>query len=210
MRISEFESEILEIYGFYWRTQSALAILKSQKVSPALLDLRIEYSIPHFGLSSNVLNSETLRMALLALGQYESRIQNDIFLSLVTKLEQFLSHLACIASVPNYHKKPLGPLQEAVESEYGLAPCMELELIDEVRLRRNAMMHHVARVTQEYLNAVMLNHLVSKSSGRIADPTHLTRVDANPSYIAYVVDLMIRYARLYAHKSSRSSGAVVT
>lgn len=119
------------------------------------------------------------------------RATTDYFFTLISHFELFLSQAIVLKG--GSPDGTLGKLMVRAGQLYGLPVCAETELADEVRERRNVLIHHFGAANQRYLNAAscaaLPAHIQSTLVGQI--------LNIDDDYLAYVSDVLISYSLLF-------------
>ncbi len=94
MTKSDLERELLEIFRTYWRIRAGLALFRQHRAGDPDGALALDYrNVPIFGNVSGPISVETVDAALHSVARYErERLITDVFLLLISRFEQFLSH----------------------------------------------------------------------------------------------------------------------
>lgn len=193
MTLTTFEESILDVLRSYWRIRSSMLYLKHDD-SSGWGDLPIEYhGIFQCGVATNFLVSETLAHAINELDEYAcNRLTNDLFLSMISYLERFLSDkLSGIGRAPT---GTFGNLQMRAERAYRINGD-EIDFINEIRERRNSLIHHSSQVTAQY--RAVCNKAVQLYPSFVRDPNTVTTLDSTPEYLSFVAHSIIQYSRKF-------------
>jgi hypothetical protein len=191
MTAAQLVVRLKEALAAYWRQRAALRIYSAYADHPDLRLERLDYKgVPEFGIASGFLQSEALPEALAALEDYfASRLAPDTFLALLANFETFFVHQ--IQARGGGGTGTLGALQHALQLLYHI-PSNRVEDLDEIRERRNAVIHHGGRITPKYRAAAAKVWI--RSAGNIADPHLVAVLSITPEYLSYVVDALCKYA----------------
>ena len=192
MSTSQFEGAVLETIRSYWRIKAALAVYHKYAKSPEMKSNRVYYTeIPQHGIVINFIAEETLEQALNQITDYSSRrLAKDVFLALISHLEELFSNFLVSRGQPP--QGTFGHLQKSVQRLHHI-PNHIIEELDEIRERRNCIIHHAGAVQPRYTNAAL--QVFSRSGGWVADPSTVTNLDVSSGYLSYAGDVIIRYAR---------------
>ncbi|WP_124485244.1 MULTISPECIES: hypothetical protein [unclassified Burkholderia] len=131
-----------------------------------------------------------------ALREIESYVKNgraitDFFFAVISHFESFLS--AALAAKAQSTDGTLGQLMARAKQGYAIPTSPETEMADEVRERRNMLVHHRGVAQQRYVSVASVtslpSHIRSTALGQV--------LAIDDSYFAYVCDGLITYARLF-------------
>ncbi len=188
MNTAQFQAATLEIVKSYWRIKAANALYRS---SPLTATDRLEYAnVPAVGLVTQDFTSETVAEAMSALQSYVARrLPRDLFLALIAEFESRV--IVKLRSLGELEDGTLGALQNRLQARIRL-PQTLLDDLNEIRERRNAMIHHGDIATRKYViaSAAVLPracHFVTATGvGDNVGPTE--------SYLTYSADVLVRYS----------------
>lgn len=119
------------------------------------------------------------------------RAATDFFLTIISHFEAFLS--AVLGARGLSTEGTLGALIARANVAYAIVQSSHTELVAEVRERRNAIIHSHGRAVQRYIAAATAPSLPS----HIRSVTYGQVLTIDDSYLAYVCDGLIAYARQY-------------
>lgn len=178
-----------EVLRNYWRQRIALKLFKLSSIKHNDVPY-IEYvNIPQLGDVANFLVREETQVALVSVEtNLENRVPRDLFIALLANFESFLSEALVLCGVTP--SGTLGRLQNMVQQNYTV-PGNSIEKVDEIRERRNALIHHNGIIDSKYVNAA--NKVIFPPW--VLDPTLLTAVEVTPEYLTYVAATLIEYAK---------------
>ncbi len=188
MNHAQFAAEALDILRNYWRIKAANAFNRSlQNEASGCL----EYSnVPAVGFSQNCFNSEPLETVGAALDQFiVERLPRDFFLALIAVIESRIG--TRLVSLGESSDGTLGALQNRIQAQLSL-PQVLIEDFDEVRERRNIMIHHEDLANGRYVVAV--NAVLPRSTSFVVPVVSGQRVHLTENYLAYAADVLVRYS----------------
>jgi hypothetical protein len=191
MTAAQLAASLKGTLAAYWRQRAALRLYSTYANHSDLQIERLEYDgVPEVGVASAFLQSETLLEAVTALEDYfKVRLAPDTFLALLSDFESFLVHH--IQARGGSGTGTLGTLQRSLENLYTI-PSYLVEEVDEIRQRRNILIHHGGQINAEYQRAAA--NVWQRSAGIIADPSSVTNLSVTPEYLSYVVNSLSQYA----------------
>lgn len=194
MSPADLKREIFEVLSGFWQIRAAMAYLRTSIAVTVTDATPLQFdNVPQYGLAAGFFGAETLGTSLRNLDTYENgRMVNDIFLALLARLEIFLSDK--LASAGLIHTGTLGKLQNNAQAHYGITG-IEVDCMDEVRERRNTIIHNHGAITPNY--AAAANKVVGVSGGHVVAPGTITKVEATATYLSYAADVLIRYSSKY-------------
>lgn len=190
MTPSDLERDALDVLRNFWRMRAALAFLRAEAEprSRELQAIEVRFdNIPPSSLSTAILGGEALQAVLSAIADFEvTRLRNDVLLAMIARLEAYMSdRLRAASSLPN--DATFGRLQRACETMVAI-PQHRIEALDEVRERRNALIHHHGAATPRYLQAA--SKLPSLPATQVG-----TVIITDDSYLSYAVGTLVEYGR---------------
>jgi hypothetical protein len=188
MSAAGFHEATLDLLRNYWRIKAANALYR---ISPNLAEDRLEYSgVPAVGGLAHHFASETVTDATSALDHFiVQRLPRELLLALIAEFEGRIG--ARLVSLGEPNDGTLGTLQYKIQSKVLLIPNL-VDDLNEIRERRNAMIHHGDVAHAKY---VAVCHAVLPR----ADPFVKTvvvgdNVIPNEAYLTYSADVLIRYS----------------
>jgi hypothetical protein len=186
------ETSVLDTLLAYWRIKAAIAIYRGYSAHGELGIKAIGYdNVPQHGHATAFLQKETVAQATDAIDRYiEDRLARDLLLALIAHFESFLGYV--LAQAGQAPSGTLGNLQASVQGIHTI-PQGTIDDFDEVRERRNALIHDHGQIGQRYRNAA--TKVFARSSGWVTDPATITVIDVPPGYLSYVGDIVVSYAR---------------
>jgi len=178
----------------YWRIRAANAAMIVFSESELWTNLSLEFeNVP----ASSELPAPLPASFIELREEIENYIVNgrastDFFLALIAQFEAFLSAVLVLRGKSD--EGTLGALTTRAEAEYGIAASsMEVEVVSEIRERRNAIIHNHGFANQRYLSAASTASVFSYC-GHIAIGQKLEIDDV---YLSRVADGLIAYARRF-------------
>jgi hypothetical protein len=188
MTPAQFQLIALEIVKNYWRIKAAAAFYGT---SHSETNVNLEYSnIPSVGIASSHFGTETVRDATVALDDFiDTQLPRDLFFALISEFEGRLS--VRLVSLGAQAGGTLGNKQNKIQARIAVPPDL-IQDFDEIRERRNAMIHYADLAHPKYVVAaasVLLRanpHVKAVVVGENVSPTE--------TYLAYAADVMIRYS----------------
>jgi hypothetical protein len=188
MNPAQFQSVTLEILKNYWRIKAANALYRSSTVLAAD---RMEYAnVPVVGVVGNNFASEAVSDAIPALhGYIARRLPRDLFLALIAEFESRI--VVRLRSLGEPEDGTFGTLQNRIQSRIPV-PQTLIDDLNEVRERRNAMIHHGDIATPRYVAA---SAIVSLRAGHFVIAA-VTGDNVSPTerYLTYSADVLVRYS----------------
>ncbi|WP_437841769.1 hypothetical protein [Sorangium sp. So ce1153] len=186
----DLEREVLDVLRNFWRMRAALIFLRQEAESKvtALGRLTVRFdNVPNCSVAPDFLHGETLDTTLSGIASFEqSRMRNDVLLAMISRIELYFSdRLAALGRLPS--DATLGRLQRLCES-MAVVPRKFIESFDEVRERRNVIIHHHGIATARYAQA----------ASRIPSLSSLlpgVSVVTDESYLSYAADVLVQYGR---------------
>ena len=185
----QLEELLKEILRSYWRQRIAVRLFKLSTIQHSSVQT-IEYiGIPELGFATGFLSQEATQAALDSVEKnLNERLPQDLFIALLAKFESFLAQALVLQG--STVSGPLGVLQTAVQNHYSV-PSSVIDRLDEVRERRNILIHHDGRINAKYSAAAQ--KVIFQPW--VEDPTSLSIIAISPEYLTYVVDTIVTYAR---------------
>lgn len=186
----DLEREVLDVFRNFWRIRAALTFLRQEASAgiSALKALEIHFdNVPSCSATSHIFGNETLDTALSGIELFEQdRLRNDVLLAMISRLEMYLSdRLVAAGSLPV--DATFGRLQRVCEAMVAV-PQAQIDALDEVRERRNAIIHHRGVATTRYLlAAAKVPTVTAVSAGSI--------IITDDAYLSYAVDSLVSYGR---------------
>lgn len=185
---ADFEASAREVVENYWRIRAALKLMQPI-IKNDTQPLRFE-GIPQVGCMSGLLRTETISEAHTSLGAYAAhRLSRDMFLALIAAFERRLINWLTTAGQGS--SGTLGFLQNTVQKTTSL-PSDLIEDLDEVRERRNALMHHDGLADDKYVAASIKVH--SRTPSHIPIVVIGTPIVPDGRYLTYAADVLARYS----------------
>jgi len=188
MNPTQFQTAALELLKNYWRLKAANAIYRS---SQDVVENRLEYSnVPAVGLAANQFNSESVEDAMSALQDFVvHRLPRDLFFALIAEFESRI--VARLFSLGETVNGTLGQLQSRIQNRL-VVPQSLIEDLNEIRERRNAIIHHGGKADLKYVTA---SAAVLPRANLFVNVT-VAGDDVNPTegYLAYSTDVLVRYS----------------
>jgi hypothetical protein len=176
----------------YWKIRAANA-LTIRFAQGAWLAIELHFdNIP----ASAYLQAPPKVPANLVLGEIDSyitggRAARDYFFAVIAHFELFLSKAIVLRG--GSADGTLGQLMNKAQQLYGFAVSSTTELADEIRERRNVLIHHGGVANQRYLNSASSAALPANI--RLTVMGQILLIDDN--YLAWVCDSLISYSLLF-------------
>jgi|GEM_PF-4828845 len=191
MGYTDLEQNVLDSLKIYWRIQVALAAMEVRRGEWKHMQLRFE-NVPQQGLATGYLQNETVDQSIGEIKKYSStRFLNDIYLLMISHLEQYLSNFLLTNGQPS--EGTFGQIQKSAETFKGLNST-KIFLVDEIRERRNAIIHHHGKVTDKYIVAATA---AIPYATVLSDPHIMTDVNTDAKYLTHVADTILSYGKLF-------------
>ncbi|QYJ19973.1 hypothetical protein KYT87_20090 [Achromobacter sp. ES-001] len=191
--LSDFQKNTQVCLHSYWQIRAANAAMMHFTQSGPWTTLPLEFgNLPH---TAQVPPPQKVPVSA-ALREIESYIKNgravtDFFFAVISYFESFLS--AALAAKTLSTDGTLGQLMARAKQGYSLPTSPETEMADEVRERRNMLVHHQGVAQQRYVSVASVTSLPD----HIRSATLGQALSIDDSYFAYVCDGLITYARLF-------------
>lgn len=188
MTPSQFQNVALDILRNYWRIKAASALYA---LSPEVAEDTLEYTnVPAVGTVANLLTSEPSADAMSALQDFTvRRLPRDLLLALIAEFESRL--VARLSALGEPTTGTLGELQRRIERKLAIAPSLIKDL-DEVRWRRNAMIHNGDKADAKYVAA---SAAVQPRAHPYVKPAAIgDNVSPDADYLTYATDVLVRYS----------------
>ena len=188
----KLEHSIFESLRNHWRIKAALATYRMFSTYKELDAKLVSYrGIPYYGVANNFIIDEDIDQAINQIHSYsKERLVKDTFLILLSHTEEFFSD--AINNAGQVPSGTFGSLQYTIQSIHPIAITV-IEDLDEIRERRNALIHHNGKITPKYI--LTANKVYNRSNSMVANPKTVTSVDISDEYLSYVADVVIRYSR---------------
>jgi hypothetical protein len=188
MNPAQFRVMTLETLKNYWRIKAANALYGA---STDVVIERLEYTnVPAVGFTAQDFASEVTTDALLALQTYIARrLPRDLFLALIANFEARV--IARLRSLGEPEDGTLGTLQSRIQARISLAPAL-IEDLNEIRERRNAMIHHADVAGPKYVAAAGVVSL--RAAPFVNQAVVGDNVMPVENYLAYAGDALVRYS----------------
>lgn len=188
MTPARFRSTTLDLLKNYWRIKAANALYRSTRRVTAD---RLEYSnVPAVGFASNQFVSESVVDASLALNTFVlQRLPRDLLLALIAEFESRL--VARLRSLGQPEDGTLGALQTKIQAKTTVPPTL-IEDLNELRERRNAMIHHADIAGAKYVAAS--TSVLPRAAHFIKVTSVGDNVSPTEGYLAYAADVLVRYS----------------
>jgi hypothetical protein len=184
----QFQAEALEILKNYWRIKAAIALYGASTVGT---NINLEYAnIPAVGITSNHFGVESVKDAISALHDFiDRRLPRDLFLALIAEFEGRLSDR--LVSLGEREGGTLGNLQSKIQDSISLHPDLINDL-NEVRERRNAMIHHADLADAKYVDAAAA--VLPRANPHVKAVVVGENLSPTETYLTYAADVMVRYS----------------
>lgn len=188
MTPAQFQAAGQEILQNYWRINAANAVYGSLEI-PATA--RLDYTnTPAVGLAQIPAATESVADAISALNSFiAQRLPRDLFLALIAEFESRV--IFRLASLGLSTAGTLGQLQRRIEANLHPATVL-VEDLDEVRERRNAMIHHADIAGADYVAASAL--VLPRAAPFVTATAIGDRITPTASYLTYAIDVLVRYS----------------
>ncbi len=193
MTLTQLENNLLKTLRTYWRIRAGSTALQSNVDAHPLMGQVLHFeSIPKCNSANPLIAPEQIGAMFQEVGDYISsgKLSVTFFLQLISHVEGFLCAQLSLKSLSI--DGTLGQLQNRCESAYLIGSANKLRM-NEIRERRNSIIHHAGAVTQKYVAAA--NHVFGDSGGAIPDPGTIVSLEISACYLSYCVDTLIDYAR---------------
>jgi hypothetical protein len=184
----EFHLIALEIVKNYWRIKAAIALYGASTVGT---NVNLEYAnIPSVGIASNSFGVESVKDAISALHDFiDRRLPRDLFLALIAEFEGRLSDR--LVSLGEQEGGTLGNLQSRIQDSISLHPDL-IDDLNEIRERRNAMIHHADLADAKYVTAATA--VMPRATPYVSAAVVGENLSPTETYLAYAADVMVTYS----------------
>lgn len=185
---------MLNTLKMYFRMRAAVAIMRELDDNE-FSGVPINFTnLPNINSTNNLLGYETAEILFSELFKQinDGHLSIDIFLRVISHLETFYSAKLTAKSLSP--DGTLGGLQKRCEGSYGVTGPLVLE-IDEIRERRNALMHHHGNPTAKYIAAA--GAVFQGSGGAIDDPSTVSTLRVSDNYLAHCVNKIAAYSSMF-------------
>lgn len=178
----------------YWRMRVAVAIVREID-GDEFKGLPINLiNLPNLNSSTTVVGYESSTASFDELFRHisDGHLSKDIFLRTIDHLETFYSAKLTAKSLSP--DGTLGVLQKRCQLAYNVSDTLISE-IDEIRERRNSIIHHHGLPTAKHNAAAEL--VFHRSAGVIGDPSTISLLTISDEYLAHCVDKISIYSALF-------------
>jgi len=185
---TQFEIATQEIVKNYWRIKAANALYRS---SPFVATDRLVYAnVPTVGVMGQNFPSETKAEAISALQLYiAQRLPRDLFFAVIAEFEgRIVMRLNSLGEPEN---GTLGALQNRIQGRVSLSQVL-IDDLNEIRERRNAMIHHCDIATAKYADASAA--VLPRARQFITAAVEGDNVSPTEIYLTYSADVLVRYS----------------
>lgn len=188
MTSQEFKTEALNIYENYWRIKAANALVRS---SSELGKRQFEYTnVPPAGSFCSDLGSESTDESMSALSCFiAGRLPRDLFFALIAEFETRI--ISSLLSLGEPDSGTLGTLQNRIQRRISISQSL-VEDLNEVRERRNVMIHHKDIANSRYISTV--SAVLPRANPFVKVTSVGDNVSPTDHYLGYATDVMIRYS----------------
>jgi hypothetical protein len=188
MNAADFQAATLETLKNYWRIKAANALYRD---STGVEIQQLEYAnVPAVGLAAQNFASEATTDALAALQTYIARrLPRDLFLALIAGFEARL--IGRLRALGESEEGTLGALQTRIQSKI-LLPQTLVDDLNEIRERRNAMIHHADIAGAKYAAAAAA--VMPRAAPYMGRLVAGGNVSPNEGYLMYAADVLVRYS----------------
>jgi hypothetical protein len=192
MTAAQFQAAALDIFQNYWRIKAANALYRS---SPVVSITSLDYAnVPAVGIAQHQFSNESVADALSALENFlVHRLPRDLFFALIAEFESRL--VARLVTVGESARGTFGDLQKRLEAKIAL-PQTLVEDVNEIRQRRNAMIHHSDLAHPKYVKASVAVQPRANAFVKVAALGD--KVTPTGAYLAYATDVLMRYSNAIA------------
>lgn len=177
----------------YWRMRAGVALVR-QSDNDEYLGIKINFLIPSLPSNPFVMLPEPSEVLFEEIFKYIDlgHLSHDVFFRIIAHLETFYSSKLSARGLSSHGT--LGALQKNCENAYGI-PVAAAGYIDEIRERRNSLIHNHGVPNQKYLTAAMA--VYAQSGGIIGDPRGVTILKLSDAYILHCVSSIAVYSSLF-------------
>ncbi|QJE97864.1 hypothetical protein [Luteolibacter luteus] len=188
MNPAQFQNVALDILRNYWRIKAACALYTR---SPEVVDVTLEYTnVPAVGMVTSLLASEPGSDAMSALEDFvHRRLPRDLLLALIAEFESRL--VVRLTALSELSSGTFGQLQRRIESRLIISSSL-VEDLDEIRCRRNDMIHNNDRAQSNYVTAASM--VAPRAYPYVKAAVIGDNVNPDPAYLTYATDVLIRYS----------------
>jgi hypothetical protein len=188
MNQADFVRACREVVANYWRIRASIALAgEAHFLHVGSLHYR---GVPSLGAVAGLLQSETVDDAMHALHEYASaRLAADMLMAVISHFETRLS--ARLVAAGGKGTGTLGALQYEVQKVASVPPS-SVEDLNEVRERRNAIVHHAGRAHSSYVDAAKA--VATRTNGILSVPNVGEPVAPTGEYLTYAAHVLTDYA----------------
>jgi hypothetical protein len=188
MSPTQFHASALDLLRSFWRIKAANAIYRKWPQTPVGI---LDYSnVPTVGLAANSFASESVSHAISALERFfTQRLPRDLLLALIAEFESRL--VARLTSLGEREDGPLGELLKRIQVRITL-PRPLVQEMNEVKARRNAMIHNGDKADKKYVTAACA--VLPRAAPYVTPAKVGDNVRPTASYLTYAADVMVRYS----------------
>lgn len=188
MTHNDFVVEARGIIALNYRILLSTGLLLAK---PNDLNQTVEYlNLPNTPSTNGLLNNESLDQALNSIAHFANEKLSDyLLLALIGVFEQ---RLAAWLNARNL--SPVGTLG-AIQNRVQTAKMINLQCkhdLDEVRERRNVLVHHQGFANEKYVLA--MSNVVARAAPFISAATPGSALRTNPFYLSYAVSVLSNYS----------------
>ena len=188
MTAAQFQTAALEIFQNYWRINAANSLYR---LLPIAATTRLDYTnIPAVGVATIPAASELVADAIAATNDFIARrLRRDLLLALIAEFESRLA--TKLVSLSLSSDGTFGQLQTRLQGKLSL-PVALIQDLDEVRERRNSMIHHGDLARGRYVSASAA--IQPRAKAYVAAAAVGDNVAPTDAYLAYSIDVLVRYS----------------
>ena len=196
MTSAQFRATALDLLKNYWRIKAANALYRSARRVTAD---RLDYSnVPAVGFSANQFVNESIVDASMALNTFVlQRLPRDLLLALIAEFESRL--VARLRSLGQPEDGTLGALQTRIQARTAIPPLL-IDDLNELRERRNVMIHHGDIAGAKYVTASA--SVLPRAAQFIRVASIGDNVSPTEGYLAYAADVLVRYSDVIGWRTS--------
>ncbi|NUB06097.1 hypothetical protein FW320_07905 [Azospirillum sp. Vi22] len=191
MNNTQLNDAIFDTLRMYWRVRGGIAACRTLIEENPQFNIHLNYKlVPSFGSVRNIISQETVSNAFSSVMSYVNagRLNVDIFYAIISHLEGFLTFKLKEAGLSE--EGTFGQLQRRAENAFPIKPSL-IARVDEIRERRNCLIHHGGVVSAKYLQAASVAAAISSD---FPINLHQAALSVSDEYLSYCAESFISYS----------------